>query len=366
MGEPSSLTPRQETLLFAVCRDYVSGGIPSSSSGLVRAHGFPWSSATVRQELAALEREGLLDRSHHSSGRLPTAAGMQRYVASLGQRHPLRPDLAVAVERTLGERAGRPEHELRAASRVLSEVCGCVAVSFLGDARVDRIREVDVAALVPPRSMVVIEFDDRASVMHPFSIEVGDGTFDARRRRLEQHLRALCRGRTLAQAQAELRQRQRDGEAEFDRVLGEALEIGLIVCAGASLEPLWLEVAGQPKLTQAGSVDDDQLAAVLELLDDYRRLADVLCQLLPQSTDRSEAVRASVEVGVRLPASKGSVVAHQSRLTVVGCRLPLSAEGPSTGAVALVGSDRMDYAAVIPLVEYAARTLAAHKGVPTH
>jgi hypothetical protein len=50
------------------------------------------------------------------------------------------------------------------------------------------------------------------------------------------------------------------------------------------------------------------------------------------------------------------------QLTVVGCRLPLPQFDGSTGAVALLGSDRMDYASVIPLVEYAARTLARETG----
>lgn len=375
MDEP--LTRRQEAILLAVCRDYVTTGAEVSSGGLQRTHGFPWSSATIRQELAVLERRGFVHRSHHSSGRLPTRSGMEHYVARLPDAGPVAPALAAAVDlslgdRRLGDRAADTDR-LRAASRVLSDAAGCVAVSFLGGARVGHIFEIEVVPFLGARALVVLSFDDGSTVMRPVDIqlvaptgpEADRGDIDdehlAVQRRICEKLRMLCRGRTLEAARGELLRRKGEEEARFDRTFAEALRVGLIVCAGAALDPLWLHVAGQPNLARGLSPESaDQLGDLLELLEDYRRLADVLCQLLPGPTDE-DSLRARVRLGVPLsPAPEGSD--ETLALTVVGCRLPLTQFDGSTGAVALLGSDRMDYASVIPLVEYAARTLARESG----
>jgi heat-inducible transcriptional repressor len=362
MHEDATLTARQEAILLAVCRDYVTTGDEVSSGGLLRTHNFPWSSATIRQELAQLERKGYLHRSHHSSGRLPTRTGMELYVARLPGSRSVAPVLAAAVDLSLHEHAADTDR-LRATSRVLSEAAGCVAVSFLGGARVGRIGEIEVVPFLGARALVVLSFDDGSTVMRPVNFDqAGDADdFAAAQRRICEKLRMLCRGRTLEAARAELLRLKDEDEARFDRSLAEALRVGLIVCAGAALDPLWLHVAGQPSLARGLPTNAaTQLHDLLELLEDYRQLADVLCQLLPGPTDE-DALRARVRLGVplsRAPERGGDSL----ELTVVGCRLPLPQFDGSTGAVALLGTDRMDYASVIPLVEYAARTLAAHTG----
>ncbi|MEM6290272.1 MAG: hypothetical protein AAGA54_03375 [Myxococcota bacterium] len=356
------LTPRQQALLFAVCRDYIVTGQPSSSGRLVKAHGLQWSSATVRQEFAVLERDGFLERSHHSSARLPTRAAIERYVSSLAGATALAPALASAVDRGLQAAGNSVGAEVRAASRVLSEVAGCVAVSFVGSARGGRIQAVDVAPLVLPRALVVLGFDDGETIMRSVSMEaLDDDPVVAQRqvRSLQARLRSLCMNRTLDAALEQLRALQQAQQAQIDRVLAEALRVGLIVCAGASLHPLWLQVAGQRTLALDGVAvqGTEGLGEILALLEDYQQLAEVLCQLLPEDDDASHS-RAKVRVGVPLARALGPT--HPVRLTVVGCRLPVSQVSASTGVVALLGSDRMDYACAIPLVEYAARSLASH------
>ena len=361
MQDDVALTPLLEAILLAVCRDYVTTGAEVGSAALQRMHGFPWSSATIRQELAALERKGYLHRSHHSSGRQPTHAGMEHYIARLPGTRAVAPTLAAAVELSLGEHTADTDR-LRAASRVLSEAAGCVAVSFLGGARIGRISEIEVVPFVGERALVVLSFDDGSTVMRPVALDrVGDtDEWPAAQRRVCEKLRMVCRGRTLEAARAELLRRKGEEEARFDVTLAEALRVGLIVCAGAALDPLWLHVAGQPNLARGLSPDGaTQLGDLLELLEDYRRLADVLCQLLPGPGDE-DALRARVRLGVPLTPAQGR--GEMLELAIVGCRLPLPQFDGSMGAVALLGSDRMDYASVIPLVEYAARTLAAHTG----
>lgn len=348
------LTERQERILAAVCRDYVMTGTEVSSASLIRTHGFRWSSATIRQELATLERLGLLHRPHRSAGRRPTSAGLSYYVATLPHLNP-RPQLVAVVDR--GLRGGGGQHlasDLQAISYVLSEVAGCVAVSFWGESRAGEIADIDVVPVVGARALIVMTMSDRSTVMHRVSLarlqSMGEVAQTDELRRLQTRLRELCRGRTLELAKAELSRRQREREAQFDARLAEALDLARSLCAEASFDPFLVQIAGQPSLARDGRIAG--LDEVLALLEDVHQLADVLCQILPDEPEVD--VRAHVHVGVEsTPKMHG--------MTLIGCRLPPMTEG-QTGAVALLGSDRIDYATVIPLVEYAARTLATHTG----
>ncbi len=369
-AEALTLSERQAQILRAVCRDYLLTGDAVASSALVRRHGFRWSSATLRQELAALERLGLLRRPHRSAGCSPTELGLHHYVQSLPLHEGARPEFIHAVDRSLQRVRDDPRQGMRATVCVLSEASGCLAVSFVGTAHRGQMEQVDVVPLTGSRVLVVLTMDGGATHVQPVELDaVPDGPqASVDRHRLEERLRQLCVGRTLLDARRALLRRLGEHEAQADRLLAQALRVGLSVCAVNPLDPLWMQMAGQPALAR-GLPDTGRLGEILGVLDDDQRLAEVLDQLLPASADDGPP-RAQVYVGVRglidAAAAGGSPrgpAAPDPRgapgLSLVGCRVPMTAGGPDRGAVALLGSARMDYAAMIPLVEYAARALAA-------
>lgn len=308
-----------------------------------------------------LERHGLLRRPHRSAGCSPTEAGLRRFVARLGPGAGPGATLVSAVDRSLAHLRDDPGRGMRAAVCVLSEVSGCLAVSFLGTAQTGRMEQVDVVPLVDTRALVVLTMEGGATHVQPVELDAaspGAGR-TAELSRLQERLRWLCVGRTLPDARAELLRRLEDHEARVDRLLAQALRVGLALCAVAPLDPLWMQIAGQPALAR-GLSDARRLEAVLSLLEDDQRLAEVLDQVLPAGP--GGLPRATVHVGVRalLDGSGDPARADdEPGLSLVGCRVPVAGGGPDRGAVALVGSARMDYANMIPLVEYAARALAA-------
>lgn len=367
--DASRLSPRQDEILRAVCRDYVVAGGEVSSSALVRRHGFRWSSATLRQELAALERMGYLRRPHRSAGCAPTRRGLERYVATLGSGGPraeVATDLARAVEHSLRQLRADPARGMRAAAYVLSEVSGCVAVAFVGSAWEGRIEQVDVVPLVGRRLLVVLTLPGQTARMQPVDLdeELADEDRPGVLAHLQARLRALCVGRTLGEAREDLLSRMTAREAHVDGLLAQALRVGLEVCTTDAMDPLWMQVAGQPALVR-GSADTERLGDMLALLEDDQRLAQVLCQLLPEPAPGS-SVRAEVRVGADGLVPTAADPGEGAGLTLVGCRLPVRPRGDpdasQRGAVVVIGPDRMDYAVVIPLVEYAARALAARVG----
>lgn len=360
-----ALSERQEQILRAVCRDFIVSGEDVASAALIRRHGFRWSSATLRQEVAVLERMGLLRRAHRSAGCSPTEAGLRCYVSALPPGRVAQPELISAVDRSLQRLREDPSRGMRAAVCVLSEASGCLAVSFLGTAQDRRMQQVDVVPLGGARALVVLTLEGGATHVQPVELEpVPTADADVTRRSLQERLRRLCVGQTLPQAREALLRRLHEHEAQVDHMLAQALHVALSLCTRSPLDPLWMQVAGQPALARR-LADVDRVGDVLTLLEDDQRMAAVLDQLLPASGG-DDVPRARVHVGVRgLPglggASEGDGGVHEGEpgLSLVGCRVPVAGGGPDRGAVAILGPARMDYAAMIPLVEYAARALAA-------
>lgn len=350
----ADLSLRRQRILFAVCREYIVSGRAVASHALVQVHGLEWSPATIRNELVALEEAGYVSQPHQSAGRLPTALGMRLYVRSLVRPPPLRPELRRAVDVSLSEPVSGPE-SMRVAAQVLSEVASCVAVTFISEDRGGSIEQVDLVPVQGTRAMVALTLAGGHTRLRPVTIDArfaeGGGLL-----RLQERLRGLCVGKTLAEARVELSRLWAEHEARLDRLLAESLRLGLWLCTAASLDPLWVQIAGQRLL--AGQ-SDQTLAQVLALFDDYHGLAELLCQLLPEHS--LDQARAEVHVAAELrPALAGVGPAGPcvlAGMSLIGCRVHPAEDG-RTAAVALFGSDRMDYEAAIPLVEYAAQALA--------
>ena len=77
------LDDRKKRILQAVIDEYINSAEPVSSTSLVEKYGLNYSSATVRNELAELEKNGYLDKTHTSSGRVPSEKGYRFYVDEL-------------------------------------------------------------------------------------------------------------------------------------------------------------------------------------------------------------------------------------------------------------------------------------------
>jgi heat-inducible transcriptional repressor len=176
---------RKARILSLVVERYIDGIAPVPSQRLASELGV--SSATVRNELAALEAMGFLTRPHHSAGRLPTAGAFAFYARRFLPPEPLDEARRERVERVLGEFRG--DDQLRAASRLLSWLTGYVAITVvprLGDLKV---AGVHLTALGPDRILAVVVLEGGVVAERHLVVEGGAdaGTAD----RGEEWLRVL-------------------------------------------------------------------------------------------------------------------------------------------------------------------------------
>ncbi len=139
------LQERKEKILCAVVENYIAHGEPIGSKALIEQTGLTVSSATIRNELADLVREGYLVQPHTSAGRIPSHKGYRYYVDHLKADTELDQRLKEYIERAIESSADAPEKILSKTASVLSELSGMAAVTTTpstDNARVHKIRFV--------------------------------------------------------------------------------------------------------------------------------------------------------------------------------------------------------------------------------
>lgn len=139
------LQERKQKILCAVVENYIASGEPIGSKALIEQTGLSVSSATIRNELADLVREGYLVQPHTSSGRIPSHKGYRYYVDHLKEDTELDQRLKEYIERAIESGADAPEKILSKTASVLSELSGMAAVTTTpstDNARVHKIRFV--------------------------------------------------------------------------------------------------------------------------------------------------------------------------------------------------------------------------------
>ena len=123
------LTPRKQKLLSMIVERYVATGEPVGSKFLSAMFGTAISSATIRNEMAALSLEGLIEQPYTSAGRVPTPKGYRYFIDHL------RPDMELSVQekfrvdRVLAGQSGEPDSFLDACCSLLSDMTGCTALA---------------------------------------------------------------------------------------------------------------------------------------------------------------------------------------------------------------------------------------------
>lgn len=126
------MTPRQRQILHAVIEQYAEVAVPVGSSLLAKV--FNVSSATIRAEMAELERLGYITQPHTSAGRVPTDKGYRAYVNEIAEQEPMQPE--TRAERALTARledGGLPERAIRNAVDTLVELTHNLGIATIGN-----------------------------------------------------------------------------------------------------------------------------------------------------------------------------------------------------------------------------------------
>ena len=153
------LDDRKKQILQAIIEEYISTAEPVSSGALVQKYNLDYSSATIRNEMADLEKSGYLDKPHTSSGRVPSAKGYRLYVDELLKDDDISLEEIKYIQSKLETRVNEIEELTKIATNTLSEVTHYTSVAIGPRTNLQNIEEVKFVLLGTRMLMAVILTD---------------------------------------------------------------------------------------------------------------------------------------------------------------------------------------------------------------
>ena len=153
------LDERKKKILQAVIDEYINSAEPVSSNALVEKYGLNYSSATVRNELAELEKIGYLDKTHTSSGRVPSEKGYRFYVDELIKDDDISVEEIKYIQSKLSAKVNEIEDLTKIATTTLSEITHYTTVAIGPKSNMQIIEEIKFVLLGTRMLMIVIVTD---------------------------------------------------------------------------------------------------------------------------------------------------------------------------------------------------------------
>ena len=336
----TELTDRAREIFRLVVEGFISSGQPMGSKALAGEGRVNLSPASIRSVLAELEMLGLLAAPHTSAGRMPTETGLRLFVDGMMQvAEPTRQERA-AIEKRLGE-PGPIEAALEQASAILSDISGAAGMVMV-PTREPRLAQMSLVPLSPTRVLAVMVGED--GQIENRILELTEAAASASLEQASNYITARLAGRTLAEAAGATATEINSGQSELDRVSRDLVERGLAVwSADAAARPV-LIIRGQANLLDEAALGD--IERVRSLLDDLENKQSV-AELLERAR-YADATRIFIGAENRLFALSGSsVIASPYR----------DREGKVVGVLGVIGPTRLNYARVVPMVDFTAQSL---------
>ncbi|MFD5824843.1 heat-inducible transcriptional repressor HrcA [Lentzea sp. NPDC060358] len=314
---------RRFEVLRAIVADYVSNQEPVGSKALVERHNLGVSSATVRNDMAALEDEGYIAQPHTSAGRVPTDKGYRLFVDKLSEVKPL----SVAEKRAIRsflDGALDLDDVMRRSVRLLAQLTRQVAVIQVPTLSRAAVRHLEVLPITPSRLMLVLITD--TGRVDQRIVELGDVISEEHTAQLRGVLNQAMAGQRLADASAKV--------AELPDEVPSNLREPMLRVATVLIETLVehpeerLVLGGTANLTRSITDFPGSLRQVLEALEEQV----VVLKLLAASRDPGRVL-------VRIGEENEAAEMRSTSVVSIGYG---SRDNP-LGGLGVVGPTRMDY-----------------------
>ena len=336
------LTSRTREIFRLVVEGYLDSGLPVGSKTLAQMGkaGLNLSPASIRGVLAELEGLGLLSHPHTSAGRMPTEVGLRLFVDGMMQVAQPTAEERAAIERSLTN-PGPIEAALAATSAALSDLSACAGVVMVPK-RSPKLAQLSLVPLSPGRALAVLVGEDGAieNRIVPLPLALPPGALEEASNYITAHLA----GRTLAQAARAMKAEIASGRSALDAASADLVQRGLAVWSEDAAQRPVLIVRGASNLLDEQALGD--LDRVRSLLDDLENKQSV-AQLLDLARE-AESTRIFIGSENRLFALSGSsVIAAPYR----------DRDGKVVGVVGVIGPTRLNYARLVPMVDFTAQSL---------
>ena len=336
------LSERAREVFRLVVDNYLASGAPVGSRTLSKLPGMNLSPASIRNVMQDLEEVGLLSHPHTSAGRVPTETGLRLFVDGMMQAAEPSAEERAAIEARL-ERGGGPiEDALSAATAALSGLSACAGI-VLVPKREPVLRQLGFVQLSPTQALAVMVGTE--GTVENRVVELPSGVTPSALAEVGNYVSARLSGLTLPEAQRRLAEEIRAGQAALDSAAQELIDRGLAIWSEDGAQRPVLIVRGQANLLDQTAAAD--LERVRQLLDELEGKEEIVRLL--ESARAGQGMKIFIGSENKLFALSGSsVIAAPYR----------GREGKVVGVVGVIGPTRLNYARVVPMVDFTAQALS--------
>ena len=337
----TELNERARDVFRMVVENYLGSGQPVGSRTISKLPGINLSPASIRNVMQDLEELGLISHPHTSAGRIPTEPGLRLFVDGMMQAAEPSVEERAVIEGRLGGH-GPIEDALASATAALSGLSACAGI-VLVPKREPVLRQLGFVQLSPTQALAVMVGNDGSVENRVVDLPIG--ITQSALTEVGNYVSARLSGLTLSEAQSRLSEEISVGEAALDRAAGELVSRGLAVWSQDGERRPVLIVRGQANLIDERAAAD--LERVRQLLDELEGKEEI-----GRLLDRARAGKGmKIFIGseTKLFALSGSsVIAAPYR----------GGDGKVVGVVGVIGPTRLNYARVVPMVDFTAQALS--------
>lgn len=330
---------RKQKILKAVVQKYIMTGSPVGSKSLAQSLNLGVSPATIRNELSKLEGMGYLYQPHVSAGRVPTDLGYRAYVDSLVGRTRLREEEKRAILKLFSNKTRELEDMLQETSTLLSRLTSAAALVIAPRLRRNTIKHLDLVNLSDELVLLVIITDTGRVEKKPFKLESKE---EAEQINVVQvFLNLHLQGLGLDELDDAMDERKLK-TLKTPKLALRAVEEIKDILSREEYDKIF--VGGTVNLLRY--LDEEGVKRIENLLQHFEEQYFILNML-------SEALR-SKELTVRI--GDENVFKELQYFSLIAT--PYSIGEEMVGTVSVLGPTRMDYARVIPTVDFIAKSLS--------
>ncbi|PPR47827.1 MAG: Heat-inducible transcription repressor HrcA [Alphaproteobacteria bacterium MarineAlpha5_Bin9] len=334
------ISEKSKKVFKSVVETYLNTGEPVGSETLSKTMGIDISSSSIRSILANLQRDGFLFAPHISSGRVPTDKGIRYFVEGLLEFGRLSKSEQQNIKTKCKAKGALFEDVLGEASKTLSGLSKCAGF-VVAPKYQNKIKHIEFIKLDSNKIMSIIANEN--GLVENRILEPNYVYDDSNLRKVSNYLNSKFSGNTFEEIKLKLNKEIKNSKLELDTVSTKLVKEGIIQIPPNKSQNPYLFLHGQSTLLEDDLISKD-LDKIRTLFDDIENKSNFLNIL--ESTNNGQGVQIFI-------GSQNNLFNH-SGLSMVMAPYKNN-EQKIIGAIGVVGSMRINYARIVPLVDYTSK-----------
>ncbi|KMY50858.1 heat-inducible transcriptional repressor HrcA [Peribacillus loiseleuriae] len=333
------ITDRQLLILQAIIDDFIRNAQPIGSRSLSKKEGIAFSSATIRNEMSDLEEFGFLEKTHTSSGRIPSEKGYRYYVDHLLAPQSLKTDDRRIIRSIFADRIYELEKIVQKSAKILSELTNYTSIVLGPKVKDNKLKKIQIISLSRETAIAIIITDtghvENKVISLPPSFDMNE----------IEKMANILNDRLVGVPLAELRDKI---YKEVAVLLSQHIHnYGTLVTSLAET----LDISNPPKLFFGGKTnmlkqpefhDIDKVSSLLSLIEQEQGLYEIMKQN-------------PAGIHVKIGRENNNVLLEDCSLITA----TYSVGQQQVGTIAILGPTRMEYSRVISLLEFFSKDMTA-------